>query len=84
MHIQINKTKECFKRKMKFRTGTYTAFEMAIQKLEKIEIFVIPDVAKSIHDQRIGAIQNNQVIHSSFFLAKASIIFANISIIKRL
>lgn len=51
---------------MKFRTGTYTAFEMAIQKLEKIEIFVIPDVAKSIREQRIGAIQNNQVIHSSF------------------
>uniref|UniRef100_A0A0R3RJ40 Tyrosine-protein phosphatase domain-containing protein n=1 Tax=Elaeophora elaphi TaxID=1147741 RepID=A0A0R3RJ40_9BILA len=42
------------------RTGTYAAFEMAIQKNKKNEMLVIPDVAKSIRDQRMDAIQNDQ------------------------
>lgn len=47
---------------MKLRTGTYVAFEMAVQKIKKNEMLVIPDVAKSVRDQRMGAIQNDQVI----------------------
>ncbi|KAL3995501.1 Protein-tyrosine phosphatase family protein [Acanthocheilonema viteae] len=42
------------------RTGTYAAFEMAIQKIKKNKMLVIPDVARSVRDQRMGAIQNDQ------------------------
>lgn len=44
-----------------FRTGTFVAIEMAISKLKGKEVASISDLAKSLRDQRMGAIQNDQV-----------------------
>ncbi|VDM49486.1 unnamed protein product [Toxocara canis] len=42
------------------RTGTFVAMEMAISKLKHKEIISICDLVKTLREQRMGAIQNDQ------------------------
>lgn len=61
-HIFINRTEMIQdEERLNYRTGTYAAIEMAIQRLKRSEVTSICDVVKALRDQRVGAIQNDQV-----------------------
>uniref|UniRef100_A0A0M3JF64 Protein-tyrosine phosphatase n=1 Tax=Anisakis simplex TaxID=6269 RepID=A0A0M3JF64_ANISI len=43
------------------RTGSYVAIEMCVTKLKAKETLSVAEMVKSLRDQRMGAIQNDQV-----------------------
>ncbi|VDM47288.1 unnamed protein product [Toxocara canis] len=43
------------------RTGAYVAVEMALYRLERKEMVVMSELIKDLREQRMGAIQNDQV-----------------------
>lgn len=48
-------------KQISYRTGTFVAMEMAISRLKRKEAISICDLAKALREQRMGAIQNDQV-----------------------
>lgn len=44
-----------------FRTGTFVAIEMAMEKLRKNEACIVVDVTRKLREQRLHAVQNDLV-----------------------